>query len=200
MSTRMQLLCLVLVGLTLAAATSHLRHAPPPRETSGTQKYLYCPECGLEMTAHREAAEGKQTACPHCGVKHPMQVSSYSRTDGGGPRLQTSWLFVGLMFGVPAALAVGVYSVSRARARLPQDEADDVFQFSCPGCGHAMASNSYRKGSTAVCPVCAELFVVTGSDTAAKAIDRSDQERDLEDGLRSKLRKKKPGKPRPPRP
>jgi transcription elongation factor Elf1 len=201
MSTRMQLLCLVLVGLTLAAATSHLRGPVVRREASGTQKYLYCPECGLEMTAPAEAAEGKQTFCPHCGLTHPMQVSSSSRTNGDGPGSQTSWLFVGLMFGVPAALAIGVYGLSRSREQqqVPTAE-DDGIEFSCPGCGHTMASKSYRKGSTVVCPICAELFVVTGSDRAGTEMDRADQQRDLEAGLRSKLRKKRPGKPRRPRP
>jgi hypothetical protein len=130
-----------------------------------------------------------------------MQVSSSSRTSGDGPVPQTSWLFVGLMFGIPTALAIGVYRLSRrSRGQQVPTAEDDGIQFSCPGCGHEMASRSYRKGSTVVCPICAELFVVTGSDRPGTAMDRSDQQRDLEAGLRSKLRKKKPGKPRRPRP
>ena len=104
------------------------------------------------------------------------------------------------MFAVPAALAIGVYSLSRVKRQPKQVDGEDVFEFSCPGCGHTMTSNSYRKGSTAVCPVCAELFVVTGSQEEEGQMDRSDEEHELEEGLRAKLRKKKPGRMRKPRP
>jgi uncharacterized paraquat-inducible protein A len=198
MSTRMQLLCLILVSLAVAAATAHLRQPARKLETRSGQRFLYCPECELEIAVPAEM-EPKQTFCPHCGVTKPMQINSYSRTNGAAPPLPNNRLLMAAMFGVPAALLLGLYSLSRKRPSRQASGADEVFQFSCPGCHHTMASNSYRKGSTAVCPVCAELFVVTGSDKSDATVDRPDEERDLEDGLRSRLRKKKPRRPRRPR-
>jgi transcription elongation factor Elf1 len=197
MSTRMQLLCLILIGLTLAAATSHLRRRAPRREAEPGQQYAYCPECGLELTI-TPGADRKHNFCPHCGVDHPMQVNGFSRTNGEAPVLGPNRLLVAAIFGVPAALAVGVYSLSRKRGQPKQADGEEVFQFSCPSCGHTIASNSYRKGSTAVCPACAELFVVAGS-SPEDGLDRSDEEHELEDGLRSKLRNKKFGRPKKPR-
>jgi predicted RNA-binding Zn-ribbon protein involved in translation (DUF1610 family) len=199
MSTRMQFLCLVLAGLFLAAATSHLRRPVAQKNTATAQHYAYCSECGLEMTVPSEL-EQKKTFCPHCGVDHPMQISTHSQTNGEGPVSRTNWPFVATVFAVPTALAIGVYSLSRARRRGGSVAEEDVYEFTCPGCGHTMASKSYRKGSTAVCPACAELFVVGSSDAEGIASDRPDEQRELEDGLRNKLRKKKTSRSRKPRP
>jgi transcription elongation factor Elf1 len=195
----MQLLCLVLFGLGLAAATYHLRQPTPVRRTGVAQRYWYCPECGLELALPAEA-DPKQKYCPHCGPNKPMQVNSFSRTNGEAPSLPTNRWFVGAMFGIPVALAVGLYAVSRARGGVQNPESDrEAFQFDCPGCGHTIISNSYRKGSTAVCPACAELFVVTKSIANESAVDRSDKARDLEDQMRSTLRKKSSKGRKPPR-
>jgi DNA-directed RNA polymerase subunit RPC12/RpoP len=188
----MQLLCLVLFGLLLAAATSHLRR-PPPLEQAKGQRYWYCAECGLEMTIPADRAD-KPIACPHCGPGKQMAVHSFSINNGERPALALNRPFLALIFGVPILLAVGLYAANRARRQKPRTDADqEVFRFRCPACSHEIESNSYRKGSTAVCPACAELFVVTKAVSDPEDLVESEQAQELEDGIRSKLRKKRFG-------
>jgi transcription elongation factor Elf1 len=196
MSTRSQLLCLILIGLGLAAATSHWRRPAPAQVESKAQKYLYCPVCGLEMTMPADVDQ-KHSFCPHCGVDHPMQVSTFSRTNGELPTPPANRLLIAAMFGVPVALAVGVYTLGRARnPGLPEADGD-LFRFECPRCGHVIASNSYRKGSTAVCPACAEMFVATTRLATDLTDERIEKAQEFEDGLRNALRTNKPERRRP---
>jgi predicted RNA-binding Zn-ribbon protein involved in translation (DUF1610 family) len=150
------------------------------------------------MTCPPELEQTKNF-CPHCGNGKRMEVTTYSRNNGEAPPLSTNRVLIATLFGVPAALLIGLYSFSQARKGSTLSSDEDVFRFKCPGCGHAMASNSYRKGSTAVCPVCAELFVVTDPEASKSGTTREDKARDYEDGLRSILRKKSPGKRRKPK-
>jgi uncharacterized paraquat-inducible protein A len=197
MSTRMQLLCVVLIGLSLAGATSHLRRPEPTRMNDGSQHYVYCPECGLEMTIPPEM-ERKQTFCPHCGPGKQLEINSYSRTNGEAP-LPTNRLLVAALFGVPCILLFGVYLLGRKREGQKPTDVEEVFRFACPGCGHEIASNAYREGSTAVCPACAEMFVVPNSAASDRLADRPEATGDLKDEVKSSPRRTLSGTRRRPR-
>jgi rubrerythrin len=199
MSTRVQLICLAFLALAMAAIQWQFRRSSPPPTAGAAKYYLYCPECGLEMTWPEEHIENPPF-CPHCGAGKQMQLSTFSRNDGQAPAVAPNRYFVAAAFGLPIALAVGVYWLGRERKRRRPAEPDEVLEFKCPGCGHAMASAAYRRGSTAVCPVCSELFVVTASDESVSAEGRWDESREMEAHLRSSLRKKPRTKRRRPRP
>ena len=127
-----------------------------------------------------------------------MQVSTVPRGSREASATPINWLIVAAAFGIPTSLAIGVYLLGRSGQPVIVSETEEAYRFKCPGCGHGMSSTSYRKGSTAVCPVCSELFVVTGVDTPKSEDHRREESSDLEAGLRSKLRKQTRGKrPRP---
>ncbi len=153
------LVCLGLFGLGMAAAWSRSRRAEPP-PGGVPQRYLYCPECGLEMTCPPEF-EGRKTFCPHCLTRR-MEVNAFSR-NGDGPRPPVNRALVALAVAVPLALAAAVYAAGRLRARQEQGPGAEARRFACPECGHRMASNVFGPGSTAVCPACAAQFVVPGA-------------------------------------
>jgi uncharacterized paraquat-inducible protein A len=188
----MQLLCVVLVGLTLAALTSQWRRPTVQREQAQHQRYAYCPECGLELTLPIDGSQ-KPMTCPHCGPAKQMEINSFSRTNGEGPAIPLNRPLLVALFAVPIGLAITFYAVSARRQKRSLDADSELFRFKCPGCGHIMESMTYRQGSTAVCPACAELFVVTKADGDASSSARTDKAKDLEDGIRSALRKKKRG-------
>jgi hypothetical protein len=114
--------------------------------------------------------------------------------------MPTNWLIVAAAFGIPISLAIGVYVLGRSGQPLVVSEAEETYHFKCPGCGHSMSSKSYRRGSTAVCPVCSELFVVTGTEGPTTESKRREDSSELEAGMRSRLRKQTRDKRRPPRP
>ncbi len=199
MSTRVQLISLAFLALAMAAIQWQFRHPAARTPVAGASKYyLYCPECGLEMTWPEERVD-KLPPCPHCGLEKPMQLSTISRNNGDMPAVTPNRLFVASAFGVPMLLAVAVYWFGRGRRPVESDEPDEVLSFKCPSCGHAMTSASFRRGSTAVCPVCSELFIVTSAEEAKSDERRWQESRDLEDNLRSSLRKKPQTKRRRPR-
>ncbi len=166
MKKRLGLLCLGFVVLSVATyLTRGRRHEPPPAGGQ-PQHYLYCAECGLEMTC-APGQEGERTFCPHCGVTHPMQLTTYSRNQGEGPRPPLNRLFLAMAFGVPTALAVAIYLLRRPPPHSAEPAEDEPLRFACPNCGHQIASRAFRAGSIAVCPECAEQFVVGGPATFA---------------------------------
>jgi hypothetical protein len=201
MSTRTQLLCLAVAALIMASIQWYFRRpaAGPLPSASVAQFYVYCPQCGLEMTCPAEQAD-KPPFCPHCGKERRMQVSTVphaSREMAGTP---PNWLLVAAAFGVPISLAIGVYVLGRSGQPLEVSETEEAYHFKCPGCGHSMTSRSYRRGSTAVCPVCSELFVVTGAEGPTTESTRREDSSELEAGMRSRLRKQTRDKRRRPRP
>jgi predicted RNA-binding Zn-ribbon protein involved in translation (DUF1610 family) len=188
MSARTQLFCVILFGLALAAATSRFRHPYPAPASEDGQCFLYCSECGLEMTYPGEMRQ-RQVSCPHCGIAKKMQESSYSRTNGHAPPLPTNWLVMAGVFAVPVGLATGLFVLRRRQelqTPLPDAEAS---RFSCPGCGHEIASKSYSIGSTAVCPACAEVFVVADPSATIVREDGADSAGDFEDEIRPSRRR-----------
>jgi uncharacterized paraquat-inducible protein A len=200
MSRRTQLICLAVTALIMAGVQWYFR---PPAEVplpsaAVAQFYVYCPKCGLEMTCPAEQAE-KPPFCPHCGPSRPMQVSTVSRGSAQASATPTNWFIVAAALGIPITLAICVYLLGRPGQPVIVSQADEAYRFNCPGCGHEMSSTSYRKGSTAVCPVCSELFVVTGTDTPKTEDRRREESSDLEAGLRSRLRKQSRDKRRRPR-
>jgi hypothetical protein len=171
---RLILLCVGFATLSVLTVVTKSRRAERPHAVGVAQSWLYCPECGLEMTCPT-GAEGSQTFCPHCGPKYPMQVSAVSRGAGEGQHSGPKLLVMVVAFAVPAALAVAVYAASRAR-HPPEDEpAPERFDVSCPACGHAMTSTALGPGSRAVCPDCAHPFVVPDKGTAGKPADHHGQ-------------------------
>jgi transcription elongation factor Elf1 len=126
-----------------------------PPTASEPQRYLYCPQCGLEMT-YQPDQEGRAVFCPHCGKDRPMEVNTFSHSLGEEPPLSsTAKILLALAMGVPVALAVITYQSGRQRT--PEVAAN---VFACPACGHKLRSHILGPGSTAVCPTCAEHFLV----------------------------------------
>jgi transcription elongation factor Elf1 len=158
---RVGILCLGFVGLAIATTLTRSRRDEPPPLTSEAQRYLYCPECGLEMTCPPEYA-GRVTFCPHCGISKKMEVNSFSHGAGEAPRSPPNRALLAVAFGVPVALAAAVYATGRLRAAREHTPEGDGRRLACPGCGHKMTAKVFSPGSTAVCPACAEQFVVPG--------------------------------------
>jgi predicted RNA-binding Zn-ribbon protein involved in translation (DUF1610 family) len=161
---RLGLLCLGFVVLSVATYLTRGRRLEPPPAGGQPQHYLYCAECGLEMTC-APGQDAERTFCPHCGVTHKMELTTYSRNQGEGPRQPLNRLLLVVAFGVPTALAVAIYLKSRTRERTEKPAEGEPLRFACPNCGHQLASRAFRAGSTAVCPECAEQFVVGGPAT-----------------------------------
>jgi uncharacterized paraquat-inducible protein A len=145
----------VLLGLTIHSA---LRRAERLRAVEKPQMYLYCPECGLEMTCP-PGAEDKAAFCPHCGMTRRMEVHSYS-VNGGGPGFRANRLVLAVAIGVPIALGVAIYLLGRRQASRGQATVVKHGKIACPFCGHKLSAAPFGPGSTAVCPVCTERFVV----------------------------------------
>jgi hypothetical protein len=156
------IICLGFIVLGVATMLTRSRRYEPPAVTSEPQRYLYCPECGLEMTCPAEYV-GRQTFCPHCGVTKAMEVNTFSHNAGEAPRSPPNRALLAIAFGVPVALAAAVYATGRLRARRVQTSEGDARQLACPACGHKMTAKVFSPGSTAVCPACAEQFVVPGA-------------------------------------
>jgi hypothetical protein len=160
------------------------------------QWYLYCAECGLEMTCPPEF-EDRPINCPHC-LKRRMEVTARSRADGAGLRTGANGAVLAVVVGVPLALAVAVYAVGRVRAGREQGPEGEARRVSCPVCGHKLRSNVFGPGATAVCPVCAEQFVEPG-DQERKGADADaggEDVREWGEWLGSELRKgaRRPGR------
>jgi transcription elongation factor Elf1 len=147
----------------LALAVFSLPHAaqtPPP--ASESQRYLYCPQCRLEMTCPPDQEPGV-AFCPHCGKDRIMEVNTFSRRNGESPPLSpTGKVLLAVAIGLPVALAVAVYLSGRQRT--PEGAA---IVFACPACGHKLRSQVLAPGSTAVCPACSEHFPVRAAAGAS---------------------------------
>ncbi len=182
--THLYLLCLGFVALAVATAVTR---RPPPTTTAGAeaQHYLYCPECGLEMTCPPEYVK-EGMACPHCGAGKRMRVNAHSQSDGLVPGLASSRWVVPLVFGVPVVLAVVVFALERVSNRPRSSAQPPPSEVSCPRCNHRMASGIFGPGSTVICPECAERFKVPGEPTARKKTYKPEV-----------IREKKRPKPRP---
>jgi transcription elongation factor Elf1 len=157
------------VGLGLAALIGLSMFLPLRRPTSAPsasepQRYLYCPQCGLEMTCPVDQ-ETRATFCPHCGKSQPMEVNTSSHAGSEGPPLSpTIKVLLAVAIGLPVVLAVLAYQFGRQRT--PKGA---VNVFACPACGHKLRSQIVGPGSTAVCPTCAEHFLVGAAHPAAEA-------------------------------
>lgn len=161
MDKRWRLIALAFVALSVLTTYSWLRRAKPAPRDGESVRYLYCPECGLEMTCP-PGDEDKATFCPHCGKSRQMEVHSFSLNGGGGPGFRANRTLLAVAFGVPIALAVLVYLLRRLQARREREVEADTRQIACPACGHELSTAIFGPGSTAVCPECAERFVVRG--------------------------------------
>lgn len=176
MSTRTQLVGLALAAFAMATVQWCTRRpAAKPTVAAATQFFAHCAACGLEMTCPSERADDPPP-CPHCGTGRRMEINTFSRNNGETPAVPLNRRLLATAFGVPAALAVGVYYLGRrAKERQSSEGEEEVCRFKCPGCGHGMTSTTYRRGSTAICPACAEVFVVASLDGQETA-DRNGQE------------------------
>jgi hypothetical protein len=161
----------VLSGLTIHSAFRRAKPLPPGEKA---QMYLYCPECGLEMTCP-PGDEDKATFCPHCGVTRRMEVHSYSFS-GGGPGFRASRLVLAVGFGVPIALSVAVYLLGRRQASRGQAAVVKHGKIACPFCGHKLSAAPFGSGSTAVCPVCTERFVVGSPERRLESEDGAEDD------------------------
>jgi predicted RNA-binding Zn-ribbon protein involved in translation (DUF1610 family) len=174
---------LAVLGLGLAALTGLVVFSLQPTATTPPsagepQRYLYCPQCRLEMTC-APGQEARETFCPHCGKAWIMEVNTFSRRKGESPPLSASkkqvlWA-VGL--GLPVALAAAALAVAVYWSGREPTPENAVVVFACPACGHKLRSQILAPGSTAVCPVCGEHFLVraarsAGNRGSAKAPER----------------------------
>jgi hypothetical protein len=195
-SLLLQLGLLGVLFVTLAIGTAYSRsrrHESPPRKTGESQRLLYCPECGLEMTCPSEF-EHRPINCPHC-VKQRMEVTAVSRAGGNAAPSRANWVVVAVAIGLPLALAVALYGAGRVRAGREQGSEANARQVSCPGCGHKMKSGVFGPGATAVCPACAEHFVVPGTGRRQQASAEGTDVRQWREWLGSELKKGAGGRP-----
>jgi hypothetical protein len=175
-----------LIALTAATARPR-RQAEAPDRPLQAQWYLYCPECGLEMTCP-PGDEERATFCPRCSMKRRMELNRFSRGSDGGPRPQANRAMIVAAFGVPVVLALIVYAVGWVRAKREQTPEGESRRAACPGCGHKMTTAVFAPGSTAACPVCREQFVVPGQ---RRAPDNEHGAREWGAWLGSELTKKR---------
>jgi uncharacterized paraquat-inducible protein A len=188
------LVCLGFVVMGLATAWSRSRRAELSPPAGQQQRYLYCPECGLEMTCPPEF-EDRVMSCPHC-VKRRMEVNSFSRANGDAPRAHANGAVLAIAVGMPVALAAAVCAASRLRSKPEQTPEGDARRLTCPGCRHKMNSKVFGPGSTAVCPACAHQFVVPGTEGRKEPSGDSAGVREWGEWLGSELTKKGGGRPR----
>jgi hypothetical protein len=144
------------LGATLVVLFALLPCASPAQQAAGEESfgYLYCPECGLEMTSPSDHSR-KKWPCPRCS--RPGVFLEYSlerRGRAAGLSSFVGHLARGLVILGASLAALSLFLRIRAiRARA----AEPTFAFACPACTREILFRQSQGGKKGVCPGCQTL-------------------------------------------
>ncbi len=127
--------------------------AGQPKVASGQPQkmWLYCPKCGLEMSA-APGDDKKVIPCPHCAGKgQVMEVRNFSKREGVSAPPNPA--VPGVVFGVTLvmALAWGYFGWLR---NLGGKGETAYLRLNCPGCDRRLRYRADQVGQLGKCPRC----------------------------------------------
>jgi hypothetical protein len=144
---------IALVAVILAAAGAQVLAQPAKKPA----KFLYCPQCGFEMTWYQDQAP--EMNCPRCNPKKKLEIFTYSHRpepepDFAPPRDMRA-LYVAAGFPVVLLAVWGFMSWRKKDAKVTEN----CLVTRCPACGRKIKYPVSFAGQRSSCPRCKGRFI-----------------------------------------